>query len=179
MTASTRKRLRPGKLSPRRSIPDQILKSPYVGSKKPPGIASGPEVHDEKGIEYITASGRLAAQIPMTLMVLQEILLVCVYSTFSLHDQGINWLDRLFAGSISTLDDLITRFLAQFFPPERIAKLQNDILIFQRHQNESLYDAWNRFKDLLRKVPHHGLEIMSTTPHRWPLIIQLVGDLEN
>ncbi|GJY34718.1 methionine aminopeptidase 1D, chloroplastic/mitochondrial isoform X1 [Tanacetum coccineum] len=58
-----RKRLRPGKLSPSRSVPDQILKPPYVGSKKPPGIASGPEVHDEKGIEYMRASGKLAAQV--------------------------------------------------------------------------------------------------------------------
>ncbi|GKE23585.1 hypothetical protein Tco_1435097 [Tanacetum coccineum] len=32
-------------------------------------------------------------------------------------------------GSISTWEDLTTRFLAQFFPPERIAKLCNDILI--------------------------------------------------
>ncbi|GJY29449.1 hypothetical protein Tco_0405216 [Tanacetum coccineum] len=52
---------------------------------------------------------------------------------FSLRDQAINWLDRLPAGSISTWDDLITR--------------------------ESLYDAWTHFKDLLRKVPHHGLDL--------------------
>ncbi|GKE89537.1 hypothetical protein Tco_1567012, partial [Tanacetum coccineum] len=49
-------------MSPRCSVPDQILKPPNVGSKKPPGIASGPEVHDEKCIEYMTASGRLVAQ---------------------------------------------------------------------------------------------------------------------
>ncbi|PWA73011.1 methionine aminopeptidase 1D [Artemisia annua] len=59
----TRKRLRPGKLSPRRPVPEHILKPPYIGSKKAPGIASGPEVHDEKGIEYMRASGRLAAQV--------------------------------------------------------------------------------------------------------------------
>ncbi|GJS42380.1 zinc finger, CCHC-type containing protein [Tanacetum coccineum] len=52
---------------------------------------------------------------------------------FSLRDQAINWLDRLPVGSISTWDDLTTRFLAQFFPPERIAKLRNDILMFQQH----------------------------------------------
>ncbi|GJU55345.1 hypothetical protein Tco_1229059 [Tanacetum coccineum] len=52
---------------------------------------------------------------------------------FSLHDQAINWLDGLLAGSISTWDDLTTR--------------------------ESLYDSWNRFKDLLRKVPHYGLDL--------------------
>ncbi|GJZ99272.1 zinc finger, CCHC-type containing protein, partial [Tanacetum coccineum] len=46
-----------------------------------------------------------------------------------------------------------------FFPLERSAKLRNDILVFQQHQGESLYDAWNRFKDLLQKVPHHGLDL--------------------
>jgi len=34
-----------------------------VNSQKPPGIASGPEVHDEKGKECMRASGRLAAQV--------------------------------------------------------------------------------------------------------------------
>lgn len=60
---SNRKRLKPGKLSPRRPVPDHILKPPYVASKKPPGIASGPEVHDEVGIECMRAAGKLAAQV--------------------------------------------------------------------------------------------------------------------
>ncbi|GJV77917.1 zinc finger, CCHC-type containing protein [Tanacetum coccineum] len=54
-----------------------------------------------------------------------------------------------FDGSITTLEDLTTRFLAQFFPPRRIAKLRNDILIFQQRHGESLSEAWTRFKDLL------------------------------
>ncbi|GKA57930.1 zinc finger, CCHC-type containing protein [Tanacetum coccineum] len=49
---------------------------------------------------------------------------------FSLRDQASNWLERLPAGSISTWHDLTTRFLAQFFPPGRTAKLRNDILMF-------------------------------------------------
>nr|GEY27632.1 zinc finger, CCHC-type [Tanacetum cinerariifolium] len=48
---------------------------------------------------------------------------------FSLRDQASNWLERLPAGSITTWEDLTTRFLDQFFPPRRIAKLHNDILI--------------------------------------------------
>ncbi|KAK6128983.1 hypothetical protein DH2020_037271 [Rehmannia glutinosa] len=39
-------------------IPSHIPRPPYVKSKKPPGIASGPEVHDEKGIECMRASGK-------------------------------------------------------------------------------------------------------------------------
>lgn len=50
-------------MSPRRPVPSNIPKPPYVGSSKPPGIASGSEVHDEKGIECMRASGRLAAQV--------------------------------------------------------------------------------------------------------------------
>nr|GEV93684.1 zinc finger, CCHC-type [Tanacetum cinerariifolium] len=62
-------------------------------------------------------------------------------------------------GSISILEDLTTRFLAQFFPPKKNAKLCNDILMFQQHQGESLSEAWTRFKELLQKVPHHGIDL--------------------
>ncbi|GJY17433.1 zinc finger, CCHC-type containing protein [Tanacetum coccineum] len=78
---------------------------------------------------------------------------------FSLRDQASNWLERLPAGSITTWEDLTTRFLAQFFPLGRTAKLRNDILMFQQHHGESLSEAWTRFKDLLQKVPHHGIDL--------------------
>nr|GEX31532.1 hypothetical protein [Tanacetum cinerariifolium] len=71
-------------------------------------------------------------------------------------------------GSITTWEDLTTQFLAQFFPSGRIVKLRNDILMFQQHHRESLSKAWTRFKDLLQKVPHHGM-------NRW-LKIQIFYD---
>ncbi|GJT81741.1 MAK10-like protein [Tanacetum coccineum] len=70
-----------------------------------------------------------------------------------------NWLECLPAGSISTWEDLTTLFHAQFFPPGRTPKLQNDILMFQQHQGESLSETWTRFKDLLHKVPHYGIDL--------------------
>ena len=30
--------------------------------------------------------------------------------------------------------------------------------MFQQRQNETFYEAWTRYKDLLHKVPHHGIE---------------------
>nr|GEU56736.1 hypothetical protein [Tanacetum cinerariifolium] len=78
---------------------------------------------------------------------------------FSLRDQASNWLERLPAGSITTWEDLTTHFLAQFFPPRRIAKICNDILMFQQHQGESLSKVWTFLKDLLQKVPHHGIDL--------------------
>ncbi|GKC99444.1 zinc finger, CCHC-type containing protein [Tanacetum coccineum] len=85
---------------------------------------------------------------------------LCVYfNLLPFVDQPSNWLNCLPAGSITTWDDLTTRFLVQFFPPGRTAKLRNDILMFQQHQRESLSEAWTRFKDLLQKVPHHGIDL--------------------
>ncbi|GKF39594.1 zinc finger, CCHC-type containing protein [Tanacetum coccineum] len=78
---------------------------------------------------------------------------------FSLRYQASNWLERLLTGSISTWEDLTTRFLAELFLPGRTAKLCNDILMFQQHHRESLSEAWTRFKDLLQKVPHHGIDL--------------------
>ncbi|GKE33582.1 zinc finger, CCHC-type containing protein [Tanacetum coccineum] len=74
-------------------------------------------------------------------------------------DFASNWLERLPAGSITTWGDLTTRFLAQFFPPGRTAKLRNDVLMFQQHHEESLSEAWTRFKDILKKVPRHGIDL--------------------
>ncbi|GKB01537.1 zinc finger, CCHC-type containing protein [Tanacetum coccineum] len=59
----------------------------------------------------------------------------------SLRDQASNWLEHLPVGSITTWEDLTTRFLAQFFPPGRTVKLLNDILMFQQHHGESLSEA--------------------------------------
>ncbi|GJU13952.1 MAK10-like protein [Tanacetum coccineum] len=55
----------------------------------------------------------------------------CIISIF-LPNQASNYLERLPAGSITTWEDLTTRFLAQFFLPGRTAKLRNDILMFQQ-----------------------------------------------
>lgn len=60
---SKRKRLRPGKVSPQLQVPKDILRPPYVKTKVPAGLVSGPEVHDERGIECMRASGKLAAQV--------------------------------------------------------------------------------------------------------------------
>ncbi|GJW39225.1 hypothetical protein Tco_0065070 [Tanacetum coccineum] len=41
----------------------------------------------------------------------------------------------------------------------RIAKIRNNILMFQQHQGESLSEAWTCFKNLLQKFPQHGIDL--------------------
>ncbi|GJY06131.1 MAK10-like protein [Tanacetum coccineum] len=84
---------------------------------------------------------------------------------FSLRDQASNWLERLPAGSITTWEDLTTRFLAQFFLPGRTTKLRNDIQIFQQHHGESLSEAWTcnlfapKCPEYIRPPPHRAREV--------------------
>ncbi|GJR71232.1 zinc finger, CCHC-type containing protein [Tanacetum coccineum] len=77
----------------------------------------------------------------------------------SLDLDASNWPERLPAGSITTWEDLTTQFLAQFFPLGRTVKLRNNILMFKQNHGESLSEEWTRFKDLLQKVPHHGINL--------------------
>nr|GEV47651.1 hypothetical protein [Tanacetum cinerariifolium] len=54
------------------------------------------------------------------------------------------------------LDDLVSKFINQFFPPSKTINLRNEITRFQQRFDESFYEAWERFNDLLRECPHHG-----------------------
>ncbi|GKC33635.1 reverse transcriptase domain-containing protein, partial [Tanacetum coccineum] len=58
--------------------------------------------------------------------------------------------------SILTWDDLVTKFVNQFFPPSKITHLKNKISRFSQEFDESFSEAWERFKGMLRSCPHHG-----------------------
>ena len=49
------------------------------------------------------------------------------------------------------------KFLAKFFPPTKTAKLRNDITSFVQFDNESLYEVWEHYKELMRRCPHHAI----------------------
>ncbi|KAJ8633022.1 hypothetical protein MRB53_026358 [Persea americana] len=76
---------------------------------------------------------------------------------FILRDKAKSWPHSLPPGSITTWADLAQKFLAKLFPPTKIARMRNDITSFAQHDSETLYEAWERFKDLLRKCPDHGI----------------------
>ncbi|KAK8935660.1 hypothetical protein KSP39_PZI013348 [Platanthera zijinensis] len=52
---------------------------------------------------------------------------------------------------------MVEKFLMKYFPPAKTAKLRNDISTYVQLEAESLYDTWERFKELLRRCPHHAL----------------------
>nr|GEV65449.1 reverse transcriptase domain-containing protein [Tanacetum cinerariifolium] len=66
------------------------------------------------------------------------------------------WLEKELPRFIFTWDDLVLKFINQFFPPSKTTNLHNEITNFQQLFDESFSEAWDRFKDLLRACPHHG-----------------------
>ncbi|GKA81849.1 reverse transcriptase domain-containing protein [Tanacetum coccineum] len=75
---------------------------------------------------------------------------------FSLEGSARIWLEKEPPRSIMTWDDLVSKFINQFFPPSKTTNLRNEITRFQQRFDESFYEAWDRFNDLLRACPHHG-----------------------
>nr|GEY51456.1 hypothetical protein [Tanacetum cinerariifolium] len=74
---------------------------------------------------------------------------------FSLEGAQI-WLDKEPPRSILTWEDLVSKFINQFFPPSKTTYLHNEITNFLQKPNETFNEAWERFKDLLRQCLHHG-----------------------
>ncbi|GJU43609.1 reverse transcriptase domain-containing protein [Tanacetum coccineum] len=66
------------------------------------------------------------------------------------------WLEKEPPRSILTWDDLVSKFINKFFPPSKTTNLRNEITRFQQRFDETFYEAWDRFNDLLRECPHHG-----------------------
>ncbi|GJY76609.1 reverse transcriptase domain-containing protein [Tanacetum coccineum] len=75
---------------------------------------------------------------------------------FSLEGATRIWLEKEPPRSIITWDDLVSKFINKFFPPSKTTNLRNEITRFQQRFDETFYEAWDRFNDLLRACPHHG-----------------------
>ncbi|GJZ89466.1 hypothetical protein Tco_0661248 [Tanacetum coccineum] len=89
----------------------------------------------------------------------------------SLTEVAIRWIRNKLTGSIKTWEDLKTKFLNKYCPPGRTAKKMEEINNFQQEPDETLYQAWERFKELLMKCPKHYLtkmqEMLKRQSKKW------------
>ncbi|GJV16094.1 putative reverse transcriptase domain-containing protein [Tanacetum coccineum] len=69
----------------------------------------------------------------------------------SLTRAASRWLRNKPTGSIKTWEDLKAKFLSKYCPPARTAKKIEEINNFQQEPDENLYQAWERFKELMMK----------------------------
>ncbi|GJR42958.1 retrovirus-related pol polyprotein from transposon TNT 1-94 [Tanacetum coccineum] len=69
----------------------------------------------------------------------------------SLTGATSRWLRNEPSGSITNWETLKTKFLNKYYPPARMTKKMEEINNFQQEPDESLFQAWERFKELLMK----------------------------
>nr|GFA78886.1 reverse transcriptase domain-containing protein [Tanacetum cinerariifolium] len=74
---------------------------------------------------------------------------------YSLKGNARVWYDKEPSNSILTLEDLVNKFMNQFFPPSKTTHLKNEISHFTQRFEETFGEAWERFKEMLRVCPHH------------------------
>ncbi|GKA85043.1 putative reverse transcriptase domain-containing protein [Tanacetum coccineum] len=78
----------------------------------------------------------------------------------SLNGSISRWLRNEPSGSIITWEALKRKFLSKYCPPARTAKKMEEINNFQQEPDETLYQAWEIFKELLMRFPKHYLTDM-------------------
>nr|GFA47266.1 reverse transcriptase domain-containing protein [Tanacetum cinerariifolium] len=75
---------------------------------------------------------------------------------FSLAGAAHRWLEKEPPRSITTWEDLVSKFINELFPSSRTTSLRNEISNFQQRFDESFHEAWDIYKDLLCTCPHHS-----------------------
>ncbi|GJV98482.1 reverse transcriptase domain-containing protein [Tanacetum coccineum] len=75
---------------------------------------------------------------------------------YSLEGNARLWYEKEPPNSILTWEDLVTKFVNQFFPPSKTTHLKNEISCFTQKFEKTFSEAWERFKEMLRACPHHG-----------------------
>ncbi|GJX81422.1 hypothetical protein Tco_0330903 [Tanacetum coccineum] len=76
---------------------------------------------------------------------------------FTFTETAKRWVDRLAPRTINTWDLLKKAFIQRYCPPFMIAKQLEDIHNFKQEGDKSLYQAWERYNDLLYKCPTHDI----------------------
>nr|GEV65747.1 reverse transcriptase domain-containing protein [Tanacetum cinerariifolium] len=75
----------------------------------------------------------------------------------SLTHHTTTWFDRLPRNSINTFEQMAKMFLGKYFPPSMVTKLRNEIINFRQRPDESLFEAWERYKLSIDRCPNHNM----------------------
>ncbi|GAU24667.1 hypothetical protein TSUD_322750 [Trifolium subterraneum] len=62
------------------------------------------------------------------------------------------------AQTMTNWNTLEEKFLDRFFPHHKFMEAKTSITVFAQGSNETLCEAWDRYKSMLRKCPNHGFD---------------------
>ena len=76
---------------------------------------------------------------------------------FSSGDIAASWFESIPYGLVRNWEELVEAYLNRFFPPALTFKRGGEIIAFKQREDESLYNAWGRYKQFLMRCPMHGI----------------------
>ena len=69
------------------------------------------------------------------------------------------WFESLPIGSVDNWEELVEAYMSRFFPPTLPSERRREIIVFKKREDESLYNAWERYKRLLKICLMHGIDL--------------------
>ena len=69
------------------------------------------------------------------------------------------FLESLPIGSMINWEELVEPYMSRFFPPALTSKRRGEIIVFKPGEDESLYNAWERYKRLLKRWLMNGIDL--------------------
>ena len=78
---------------------------------------------------------------------------------FSLRDVATPWFESLPYGSVNNWEELVEAYMSRFFPFTLTSERRGEIIVFKQGDDESLYNAWEKYKRLLKRCPMHGKDL--------------------
>ncbi|XP_022020069.1 uncharacterized protein LOC110920143 [Helianthus annuus] len=91
---------------------------------------------------------------------------------FSLKDKAKQWFLTLPANSIRTWGEMQQVFLDEYYSMAKTDDARDEIRSFRQLSSEPLHEAFTRYKELIRKCPHHQIE-------KWELVKCFVRGLDD
>ena len=88
----------------------------------------------------------------------------------TLKDKAKIWLTSLRPRTIRSWAELQAKFLKKFFSAHKTNNLKRQIYTFEAHDNERLYQCWERFMETISACPQHGFDT-------WMLVNNFYGGM--
>ena len=74
---------------------------------------------------------------------------------FSLLGRALQWFHALPPHTVQNWESLMKEFMTEFYSPGKTQVLRNKIATFTQASTETIAEAYERFNDYIRVVPHH------------------------
>ena len=78
---------------------------------------------------------------------------------FSSRDVVATWFESLPVGSVNIWEELVEVYMSRFFPHALTSERRGEIVVFKQGDDESLYNAWERCKRLLKICLMYGIDL--------------------